>query len=134
MKKVMVFGVFDGVHEGHRAFLREAKKCGDYLIAVLAPDHIVEHLKGRRPKINLVDRMEHLENEDYVDEVVIGDPELSTWQVVEKYKPDIVACGFDQKALKDDLEANLKKLSVKPEIKVMKSYEPNIYHSTILNE
>lgn len=134
MRKVMVFGVFDGIHEGHRMFLREAKKQGDYLIAVMAPDHIVEHLKGKRPKINLSERIEHLKKEDLVDEVVIGDPVLSTWEVVKKYKPDIVACGYDQKALKEDLERNLKRLGVKPEIKVMKSYEPNIYHSTILNE
>jgi len=134
MKKVMVFGVFDGLHDGHRAMLKEAKGYGDYLIVVVAQDHIVKHLKGHLPKINLAERMIHLQEEDYVDEVVIGDAELSVWEVVKKYQPDVIALGYDQNLLKEDLEKHLPQLGLKPEIKVMKSFEPNIYHSSLLNQ
>lgn len=37
--RVMVFGVFDGLHPGHRAFLRQARKKGDKLIVVVARDN-----------------------------------------------------------------------------------------------
>lgn len=126
----MVFGSFDGLHNGHRAFFKEARSHGDYLIAVLAQDHIIEHLKGRAPKLNLTERFEHLNKEDGVDEVAIGDKELSAWEVVQKYQPEIIAVGYDQATLREDLEKHLDRLGVKPEIKVMSAYEPDIYHSS----
>ena len=132
MKKVMVFGTFDGAHEGHRAFLKEARGFGDYLMAVVSQDHIVEHLKGRLPKLNLAARFSALEKEDNVDEVVAGDAHLSAWEIVKKLKPDIIAVGYDQSALKSDLKNNLDKIGYAPEIKVMNSYKPDIYHSSKL--
>lgn len=134
MKKVMVFGVFDGVHEGHRHFLKEAKVFGDHLIVVVAQNHIVEHLKGRAPQLDVAERFRHLEAEDGVDEVVIGDEELSAYEVVKKYRPDIIALGYDQKLLKEDLEKNLEKFDWAVELKVLGAYEPNIYHSSLLKD
>ncbi len=125
MKKVMVFGTFDGLHEGHRAFLEEARAEGDYLIAVVAQDHIVERLKGHLPKLNLASRFEALNKEDGVDEVVAGDTHLGVWEVVKNYKPDVIAVGYDQNALKEDLKNHLDELGYKPEIKVMRAYEEN---------
>ena len=133
MKKVMVFGVFDGLHEGHRAFLKEAKQCGDYLIAVLAHDHVVEHLKGRLPRLNFADRFEHLKKEDLIDEIAIGDGNLGTWSVLEKYKPDVIALGYDQESLGEALDEYLKNVDWYPEVKVMRDYEGNKNHSSIIN-
>lgn len=130
----MLFGVFDGIHEGHRAMLREAKQCGDYLIAAVAQDHIVEHLKGHLPKANFAERFEHLKEEDSVDEVVIGDAHLSTWQVVRKHQPEVIALGYDQTALKEDLEKRFNRLGCQPEIKVLKSFEPDTHHNFVINQ
>lgn len=134
MKKVMVFGVFDGVHEGHRHFFREAKKLGDYLIAVVAQDHIVRHIKSREPQLNLAERFAHLKEEDGVDEVVIGDADLSVYEVVKQQRPDVIALGYDQSLLKEDLESNRKKFDWPLDLRVISAYEPNIYHSSLLNE
>ena len=132
MTEVMVFGVFDGIHEGHRAMLKEAKSFGDELIVVVAQDHIVEHLKGHLPQINMIERFEHLKSEDGVSQVVIGDAHLGTWGVIKKYEPDVVALGYDQTALKADLEAHLKHSRFKPFIKIMKSFEPDTNHSSVI--
>ena len=128
----MVFGVFDGIHEGHRAFLKEAKSQGDYLIAVVTQDDIVEHLKGHLPKINFSQRFAEIEKEDGVNEVVIGDSELSVYNVIKDNHPDIIALGYDQSALKEDIKKNMKKIGYQPEIRVMKSFEGNTYHSSLL--
>ncbi|MBU6500803.1 MAG: adenylyltransferase/cytidyltransferase family protein [Patescibacteria group bacterium] len=133
MKKVLVFGVFDGVHEGHRSFFKEAKTHGDYLIAAIAQDHIVEHLKGRLPQTNLADRIADLQAEDGVDQVVLGDSEIGTYEVVKKYRPEVIALGYDQEALKDDLESHKKEFDWKPKIVVLNSYEPNKYKSSLIN-
>src|SRR3989344_2779333 len=114
-KKVMVFGVFDGLHEGHVAFLNEAKKFGDYIIAVVAQDHIVWELRGRLPKNNFEDRFEHLE--------------LNSWDIVKKHRPDVVVMGYDQDVLKSELERNFAKLGFSPEIKIVHTYEENFPNS-----
>jgi FAD synthetase len=134
MKKVMVFGVFDGVHEGHRHFLKEAKSLGDYLIVAVTQNHIVEHLKGHAPTLDLSERFEHLRREDAVDEIVIGDAELSTYEVVKQHRPDVIALGYDQKLLKEDLEKNRAKFDWPLEFRVVSAYEPNIYHSSLLKD
>jgi FAD synthetase len=133
MKKVMAFGVFDGVHEGHRHFLKEAKALGDYLIVVVAQNHIVRHLKGHEPQLDLAERFAHLQREDAVDQVVIGDTELSVYEVVKQHKPDIIALGYDQTLLKEDLERNRAKFDWPLELRTLSAYEPNIYHSSLLD-
>ncbi len=133
MKKVMVFGTFDGVHEGHRAFFKEAKSHGDYLLAVIAQDAIVERLKGKRPMLNESARIQELQKEDGVDEVVIGDMELGTWEIVKRHRPQVIALGYDQVSMLEDLKTHIAEFDWRPELVVMSAFEPNKYKSTLLN-
>ena len=125
MKKVMVFGVFDGFHQGHEVFLREAKKLGDHLIAVVAQDHIVRHMTGADPSANLSERFEEIEHFDGVDEVVIGDFELAIWKTVERYKPDVVVFGKDQTLLAENFSKHSSNLSYRPSVVTLDSFEVN---------
>lgn len=134
MKKVMVFGTFDGVHAGHRAFLKEARTYGDYLITVIAQDEIVEQLKGRKPVRNISARVSELQNEDGVNEVVIGDAELGTWDIVKKHRPDVIAAGYDQHSLKENLEARLEEFDWRPVVVSMHAFEPDKNHSSLQNK
>lgn len=113
----MVFGVFDGLHDGHQFFLREAKKQGSYLIAVVTPDHIVQEIKGRIPKENLEKRISSIKKENLADKVAIGDSVLRSWQVLESYRPDLIVLGYDQTDLKKSLEEYFLNHSWQPEIK-----------------
>ena len=130
----MVFGVFDGLHEGHKAFLKEARSYGGELIAVVARDEIVAELKGHKPQYDIAERLTHLEADDSVSEVAIGDGQLGDWDVLKKYRPDIIVLGYDQSALKSELEQYIEKNNLKIEIKVASSFEPNKYHSSIINK
>lgn len=128
----MIFGSFDRLHAGHRFLFKQAKELGDYLIAVAAQDHVIKQLKNYPPRFNISQRLEDLKKEDNINEVIIGDSDLSTWAVVKKYQPDIIALGYDQVDLKADLEKNLSSLEYQPEIKVLEAYQPEIYHSSLL--
>ena len=133
MKNVLVFGVFDGVHEGHRFFLRQARACGDYLIVAVARDEAAEKLKGRRPLKDIGQRTRDLEQTGLVQEVVEGDMDLGSWGVIGKVKPDVIGLGYDQVGLKDALERYIREKGLGIEVRVMKAYKPKEMHSSLLN-
>lgn len=111
-KKVVVFGIFDGVHEGHRFLFSQAKKYGDYLIVVVGRDEFVRSFKNKETKHSENERMERLLKEDLVDEVFLSDKELSSYRVLQKINPDIVCFGYDQNLLYDDLRKWMDKKDV----------------------
>ena len=131
--KVMVVGVFDGIHGGHRAFFEEAKHYGDRLVAVVTRDEIVEALKGRPAGLDMEGRADELRAEDHVDEVVFGDTELDSWEVVRSHRPDVIALGYDQTDLKKAIEAHLENFHWHLELKVMRPHQPDVYHSGLMN-
>jgi len=134
MKKVMVFGVFDGLHDGHREFLRSARREGDFLVAVVTPDHIVYDLKGYLPEQHAGDRAEHLHREGLADQVVMGDGEMSSWHVVRAHRPDVVALGYDQHELGRELELFLAGLGWQTEFRVMPAHRPEVFQSRLLKK
>ena len=132
MRKIMIFGTFDGLHDGHRAFFLQAKNHGDQLVAVVAPDGVVRSLKGCDPHRSEGERMEDLERESSVDQVVLGDEDLGSYEVVINHEPNVIVLGYDQKELKQDLEQHLHRFNWGPEIVVADPHEPEKYHSSIL--
>ncbi|MDD5068291.1 MAG: adenylyltransferase/cytidyltransferase family protein [Candidatus Pacebacteria bacterium] len=132
-KKVLVFGTFDGVHEGHRHFLREAKKFGDILIVAVARDEHVETLKKHSPRFSLQKRIADLGAEKIADYVIEADETLGTWNVILKNKPDVVALGYDQDGLGNALENAKGKFPFPIEILKISSHKPDIFRSGLLN-
>ncbi|TSC56298.1 MAG: nucleotidyltransferase [Parcubacteria group bacterium Greene0714_21] len=104
-KRVVVFGIFDGVHEGHRDFFRQARQYGDELIVIVGRDEICRKLKNKTPKYSEEERCELVSQEPLVDKALLGDQELSTYQVLEELKPDVICFGYDQDALEKDVQA-----------------------------
>ena len=102
MIKVLVFGTFDGIHEGHREFFRQALTHGDHVIVAVAQDDIVLQLKHRLPKKNMEERIEALDAAAIVHEIVPGDLELCSYEVVKRHRPHVIALGYDQHELKHD--------------------------------
>ena len=133
MRKVMVFGVFDGVHEGHRHFFREAKKLGDYLIAVVAADEVAKALKRKSPKKDISERIAEIEEEIEIDEVLVGDEEMGSWEIVKKVRPHVIAVGYDQKEMKKNLENSMDDFNWFIEIETISAHKPEKYHSSIVN-
>lgn len=133
MRKVLSFGVFDGLHDGHRAFLREARSCGDCLIVAVARDEASEAIKGRFPSLPLSLRIRDIKESGIADEVVAGDSAAGSYSIIKKVKPIVIALGYDQEKLKTDLEKRRNEIGVNFEIKVMKPYEPEKLHSSITN-
>ncbi len=129
---VMIFGTFDGIHDGHRYFLNEAKKFGDRLVVAVAKDNTVKTLKGRFPEAPLPNRIMALKQENFTEEIVPGDQEIKKWQIIGKTKPDIICVGYDQEDLKEALEKAKKELSLDFKIEIIKPFKGDILHSSII--
>lgn len=134
MTKVLAFGVFDGLHEGHKFFLQEAKKLGDFLIVVVTRDEAVKILKNKTPKSNENDRLEALKNLNLADQIVLGDSELGRWKIVQETNPDLVAIGYDQENLQTSLSEFVVVNKLKIALKKIPSYKPEIFKSSFINK
>ena len=133
MKKVLVFGVFDGVHPGHRDFLDQASKHGDWLIVCVTRDDVCELLKKKKPRNDIEFRMKEVGEVEYVDEVVEGDEKIGSWEVIGKYQPDVIALGYDQERLGDALEQYLEGVGLSIAVETMEPFRPEKYHSSLLS-
>lgn len=130
----MVFGTFDGLHEGHLNFFRQAREFGDYLIAVAGREKNIEKLKGKKPIRSEKERVGDLEKCELVDEARLG-YENEPYKIVEELRPNVICLGYDQKHFAENLKSELEKMGLS-NIKIyrLKPFEPEKYHSSIINK
>lgn len=131
MKKVMVFGTFDILHDGHKYFFREAKKYGDFLIVVVARDSSVRKIKSVEPHQNELLRLANVKKTKLANKAVLG-YENDFYRIIEEQKPDVLCFGYDQNKL--NIEHELKKRKIKAEIYTLSAFEPKIYKSKLLRK
>ncbi len=127
MIKVIVFGTFDPLHEGHINLFQQAKELGDYFVVVVATDERIRTQKNREPRFNENKRVSAIKQNVLVDEVILGDKNNS-FTMLDKIKPDIIAIGYDQ-TIPDSLRNRLDKYQVV----ILKPHKPEVYKSSKLH-
>jgi FAD synthetase len=108
---VLASGVFDLLHLGHVKFLEEAKYAGGKnakLVVIIARDSTIEKIKGKKPIIPENQRRALVESLKVVDIAILGVKALDINQVITKIKPTIIALGYDQDQMLNDVETYLK--------------------------
>lgn len=131
-KKVIVFGTFDIFHDGHRNFIQQAKKHGDFLRVVVARDDTVLKVKGYKPKHSEQERINIIKKSALAGEVVLGSLD-DKYEVIRDYKPDIICLGYDQKFFVKALRKKLNEADLsRTKIVKLEPYKPEIYKSSIL--
>lgn len=131
MKKVIAFGTFDVFHPGHESYLRQAKKLGEYLIVVVARDETVLRIKKQKTKNKEQIRLKILAESGLADSVVLGSLQ-DRYAVIEKFRPEVIALGYDQKVDSRELKNKLQEFGLKTKIVRLKSYKPEVYKSSKL--
>lgn len=124
--KVMAFGTFDILHYGHVKLLEQSKTIGGgdvELIVVIARDSTVIIEKGHPPIFPEEERLALIKALKVVDIVDLGLEGSDRFKIIEKYRPDIIVLGYDQKIEIESLKAELQKRGLS-DIKIyrMKKY------------
>ncbi len=128
----MVFGAFDGLHPGHLAFLKQAKKHGDILIVSVGLDRNVETIKGKKPLFSQDERLDLVSKLKIVDKAVLG-AQKDYYQAILKLEPDVICLGYDQWATEEDVKNGLKSVGlVKTKVIRLKPYKETRAKSTHL--
>lgn len=95
MKKVITYGTYDLLHQGHINILRRAKELGDYLIVGVTSDSFDRGRGKLNVRNNVLERVEAVKATGYADEVIIEDYLGQKIDDIQKYDVDIFAIGSD---------------------------------------
>ena len=95
MTKVITYGTYDLLHQGHINILRRAKELGDYLIVGVTSDSFDRGRGKLNVRNNVLERVEAVKATGYADEVIIEDYLGQKIDDIQKYDVDIFAIGSD---------------------------------------
>ena len=95
MKKVITYGTYDLLHQGHINLLRRAKSLGDYLIVGVTSDSFDKGRGKLNVRNNVLERVEAVKATGYADEVIIEDYTGQKIDDIQRYGVDVFAIGSD---------------------------------------
>ena len=95
MKKVITYGTYDLLHQGHINLLRRAKELGDYLIVGVTSDSFDRGRGKLNVRNNVLERVEAVKATGFADEVIIEDYLGQKIDDIQRYDVDIFAIGSD---------------------------------------
>ncbi|MBI2581446.1 FAD synthase [Candidatus Woesearchaeota archaeon] len=133
MKKVMCFGTFDVLHDGHRFYLTGAKKLGDYLVVVVARDQTVVEVKKQQPLNDENARIKNLQQLGIANKVVLG-YRGDKLKIVEEEKPDVICLGYDQTFFTEGIKEKLQQRGLNVEVVRLPAYKPEVYKSSLIKK
>ncbi len=93
--KVITYGTYDLLHQGHINLLRRAKELGDYLIVGVTSDSFDRGRGKLNVRNNVLERVEAVKATGFADEVIIEDYLGQKIDDIQKYDVDIFAIGSD---------------------------------------
>lgn len=103
MKKVITYGTYDLLHQGHINLLRRAKELGDYLIVGVTSDSFDKGRGKLNVRNNLLERVEAVRKTGFADEIIVEDYVGQKIDDIQKYDVDIFAIGSDWEGVFDYL-------------------------------
>lgn len=135
MTRVVLFGTFDPLHQGHSSLFKQARLLGDYLIVGVARDSVIASQKGRSAFMLEDQRLACVAQEEFVDEAILGDSDPASYSLLTIVQFDILALGYDQKPSDVEVRAILDSLGLS-DVRIVRlnPYRPDIYKSSLLRK
>ena len=95
MKKVITYGTYDLLHQGHINLLRRAKALGDYLIVGVTNDSFDRDRGKLNVRNNVLERVDAVRATGLADQIVVEDYVGQKIDDIQKYDVDVFAIGSD---------------------------------------
>ena len=95
MKKVITYGTYDLLHQGHINLLTRAKALGDYLIVGVTNDNFDRERGKLNVQNNVLERVDAVRATGLADKIIIEDYVGQKIDDIQKYEVDIFAIGSD---------------------------------------
>ena len=104
MKRVITYGTYDLLHQGHINLLKRAKALGDYLIVGVTNDSF-DRERGKLNVVNnVLERVEAVKATGLADKIIIEDYFGQKIDDIQKYDVDVFAIGSDWEGKFDYLD------------------------------
>ena len=104
MKRVITYGTFDLLHQGHINILKKAKALGDYLVVGVTGDDY-DYSRGKLNVFqSLAERIENVKKTGYADEIIVEEYLGQKVSDIQKYNIDTFVVGSDWKGKFDYLK------------------------------
>ena len=104
MIKVITYGTYDLLHEGHIRLLERAKALGDYLIVGVTSDDFDRSRGKINVKQSLTERIEGMKKTGLADEIIVEEYEGQKIDDIQKYGVSIFTVGSDWEGYFDYLK------------------------------
>jgi FAD synthetase len=101
------------------------------MITVIARDETVKKVKGEFPDHNELARKRTLEESDIDTKVVLGNIG-DKYEVVRKYKPDIICLGYDQYAFTQKLQKEIIDQKLNTQVIRLAPYKADVFKSSLI--
>ncbi len=95
MRKVITYGTYDLLHQGHINLLKRAKALGDYLIVGVTNDSFDRERGKLNVRNNVLERVDAVKATGLADKIIIEDYVGQKIDDIQKYEVDIFAIGSD---------------------------------------
>ncbi|MDG6929566.1 MAG: adenylyltransferase/cytidyltransferase family protein, partial [Nitrososphaerota archaeon] len=133
IKVVFIGGGFEVIHYGHLYTIEKARALGDALVVSVARDSTIRRRKSREPLVGEKDRTKLLSALRFVDAAILG-VEGDIYVALERANPDVVALGYDQYHMEDEIRAEADRRGMKLKVVRLDSPYPGIKTSKLLKD
>ncbi len=136
-KRVLAFGTFDKLHEGHQFYLKAAAALGDELYVLVACDQAVVWAKHHPPAQPASQRLAAVAKLPFVTRAWIGEPvanQSDYLRPIQLARPHVIALGYDQALDAETWLINaVATMRPRPTIVRLTAFHPERYKSSLIS-